>query len=334
MAKTIVGIEITEESVRAAELSRGRKPVLVAAGEVPLPPGAAKDSEVLDPEAVELAVRQLWSQAGISGHSAVLGVANRRILVREHSAPAMRADLLKATLPYEVSELLPVPPEQAILDFYPIAEAEGQVHGLLVAAVTEPIETLIATLEKAKVRTEAVDFVPFGLARVAGVVAPPEETVAVVCVGEHTTSVVVTVSGIPRFSRLIPVDLVTGPATEANSQVTPQAAVGGLPPARRALDQTAQAAVDPVVQDLVTRLRNTLSFYASRPGTAPITTLYLTGPGVMLPGLVQSTTMALSSKVFTVDAGNVVAVGKDRPPSGPFALSLVSTLGVVLGEEK
>lgn len=334
MANSIVGVEITEESVRAVELSRGRRPVLVAAGEVPLPPGSAKDSEVLDPEAVELAVRQLWSQAGITAKRAILGVANRRILVREHSSPAMRADLLRAALPYEVSELLPVPPEQAILDFYPVAESEGQVHGLLVAAVAETIEALIATLEKAKIRTEAVDFVPFGLARVAGVVANPGETVAVVSVGEHTTSVVVAVDGIPRFSRLIPVDLVIGLPPEARSQTLTENVSDTQPTARRAVDAALVDTVDQAAQDLITRLRNTLSFYSSRPGTNPVSTIYLTGPGVMAPGLVSMATMAMGAQVFTVDIGNVVAVGKERPPSGAFALSLVSTLGVVLGEEK
>jgi Tfp pilus assembly PilM family ATPase len=48
MSKTIVGIEITEESVQAVEVKQGRTPVIIAAGEVTLPPGAARDSEVID----------------------------------------------------------------------------------------------------------------------------------------------------------------------------------------------------------------------------------------------------------------------------------------------
>ncbi len=43
MGKTTIGVEITEESVRAAEVTVGRAPALVACGEVALPPGAAKD---------------------------------------------------------------------------------------------------------------------------------------------------------------------------------------------------------------------------------------------------------------------------------------------------
>ncbi|MBN9170907.1 MAG: pilus assembly protein PilM, partial [Microbacterium sp.] len=61
MAKTVVGLEITEESVRAVEVTAGRAPALLAFGEVSLPPGAAKDSEILDASAVALAIRQLWT---------------------------------------------------------------------------------------------------------------------------------------------------------------------------------------------------------------------------------------------------------------------------------
>ena len=49
MASTLVGLEITEESVRAVEVKRGRTPVLLAAGEVALPKEAARDSEVARP---------------------------------------------------------------------------------------------------------------------------------------------------------------------------------------------------------------------------------------------------------------------------------------------
>ena len=73
MAKTIVGLEITEESVRAAEVSLGRKPQLIAYGEVPLAPESARDSEVLDQGAVAVALRQLWTGARFKSKDVVLG---------------------------------------------------------------------------------------------------------------------------------------------------------------------------------------------------------------------------------------------------------------------
>ena len=62
MTRTIVGLEITEEGVRAAEVTTGRTPTLLASGSVPLPPGTAKDSEVFDRDALAIALRQEGQQ--------------------------------------------------------------------------------------------------------------------------------------------------------------------------------------------------------------------------------------------------------------------------------
>ena len=61
MSRTVIGLEITEEYVRAIEVRTGRTPTVLESGSVALPPDAARDSEILDPDAVALAVRQLWS---------------------------------------------------------------------------------------------------------------------------------------------------------------------------------------------------------------------------------------------------------------------------------
>lgn len=331
MAKTIVGLEISESCIRAVQVSQGKRPTLVAAGEVPLPPGVAKDSEVLDTDAVAMAITQLWSQAGIKAKEVVVGVSNRRILVREHSAPAIRPDLMRAALPFDVQDLLPVPPEQAVLDFYPISESNGQVHGLLVAAVSEAVEGLIAALSRARIRTRAVDFIPFGLARVAKVVAAPGQTVAVVAIGEHTTNFVVAEDGIPRFARIIPLDLgLEGSAErpEQLAEVSPD-----LPQARRAVSGAAVDSVSPTIADLAGRIRTTLSFHASRPGANPVSSVFVTGSALDAPGLLPLLTSGLGTPVFTIDVNNLVPAGRGTPPTGRFATGLVTALGVVLGEE-
>ena len=119
MAGSVIGVEIAEESIRAVEVTRGRNPTLIAAGEVLLPSGVARDSEVLDADAVALALSQLWARAGFRRRKVVLSVANRRLMVREYTAPNLPVDQLRAALPFEVEGLLPVPADKAVIDFYP-----------------------------------------------------------------------------------------------------------------------------------------------------------------------------------------------------------------------
>lgn len=340
MASSVVGLEITEESVRAVELTVGRTPTLLASGEVALPAGAAKDSEVIDSDAVALALTQLWSQAGIKNRKVTLGVGSRRILVREHSAPLMSPELLKQALPYQVQDLLPVPVNQAVLDFYPVSQEGGQVHGLLVAAVSETIEALIATLAKAKLHTDAVDLVPFGLARVAGVVGAQGETVAMVHIGDHTSYLVVAVDGVPQFVRIIPIDIAT---ERSNARVTVDVveeelaelvAVSGARTRGTSIRAGRGDGSDPVVSDLVSRLRSTLAFSAARPGAAPVTTVHVSGAGAQHPGVLAALTASLDVPLHKVEIGDLVTTKTADAVGGEYALNLVSTIGIVLGEGK
>lgn len=346
MAKTIVGLEITEESVRAVEVTAGRAPALLAYGEVPLPPGTAKDSEVLDASAVSVAIRQLWTRAGIKGRHVVLGIGSRRILVREYTTQALRPDLLRQALPFQVQDLLPVPANQAVLDFYPVSQTGDQVTGLLVAAVSETVEELISTLAKAKVVVDSVDLVPFGLARAARVVGGSGETVAMVHIGDHTTYVVVAVDGIPRFVRIIPIDVETaavrgrGLEDEIAESLESMPVLETVPPqpdpqpmlrGRAAL--RGSGATDPVVADLVGRLRSTIAFHANRPGAAPVSTVFVSGAGSAAPGVLPALTTALDAVVRVVSSNDLLRTKRSGAIEDvDLDLNLVSTIGLTLGE--
>ena len=340
MAKTIVGLEVTEESVRAAELSLGRKPQLIAYGEVPLPPDAAKDSEVLDAGAVAVALRQLWTGARFKSKDAVLGVASRRILVREYTTQAMRPDLLREALPYQVQDLLPVPASQAVLDFFPLSQEGDQVSGLLVAAVSDSIEQIISTLAKVKVRAQAVDLAAFGLARATAPLAAPDEMVATINIGDHTTQVVISRGGVPLFVRLLPIDVETAAtrrhsAALAEPELELAAATGnghGTGVAAPGRTRGAiRAATPPGASDLAARVRSTLAFFGSRSGAAPLTRVFVTGAGAAVEGVMAALTAAIDTPMTIVSAGDVVSV-VTLPPAGDVSLNLVGTIGIALGE--
>lgn len=354
MATTVVGVEITEEGVRAAEVTVGKNPVLVASGAVPLPPGAAKDSEVFDVDAVVLALRQLWSRAGFKSRKVVLGLGSRRILVREYTTQVMRPDLLKQALPYQVQDLLPVPADQAVLDFYPTEQQGDQVTGLLVASVAETVEQLIATMAKAKLTVEVVDLAPFGVARSIARIAAPGETVAAFHLGDHTSYVVIMRDGTPRFVRIIPIDIATAavraresvPASDDDhEELSPAEEIfetvpqGESSPSMRRLRSSSRGAVrsqgmsDSAIGDLVTRFRSTLTFYADRSGESPVTRVLLSGAGAATPGVADALAANLPIPVEFVTAAQIVAT-KRAPIEGDLALDLVTTVGVAMTEAR
>lgn len=341
MSKSIVGVEITEESVRAVEVSTGKSPHVIAFGEVALPPDAAKDSEVLDQGAVAVAIRDLWSGAKIGGKAVHLGLASRRVLVREYTTTAMRPDLLRQALPFQVQDLLPVPVSQAVLDYLPTSQDGDQLHGLLVAAVSETVETMIATFSRAKLRVTDVDLTAFGLARVAGRIAP-RGVVAMVSIGDHTTQVVITRDGVPQFVRLIPIDLPTSAVRRRSSGGSPMneelilepepalaMASSALP--GRSIRRASESGQRPVA-DLVARVRSTLAFFENRPDAPALDQIIVTGAGATVDGVGAALVSGLDVPVRIASVDTVIPV-RGAQPAGDLALNLVSTLGLALGKD-
>ena len=347
MSSTSVGVEITEESVRAVEVSLGRQPRVLAYGEVPLPPDAAKDSEIVDAGAVAVAIGQLWSNAKIKSKSVTLGIASRRVLVREYSTPAMPPEVLRKALPFQVQDLLPVPVDQAVLDYYPTSRSGDTLNGLLVAAVAETVEQLIAAFARTKIRVQGVDLTAFGLARAARVIAPLG-TVAMIHVGDHTTQVVIMRDGVPEFVRILPADLETSAVRRRNvvssdenllevddtadelvgaAGIVPAGATrGGMRGALRG-----DVGERPVI-DLIARLRSTLSFYLNRPGASAIHQVLITGAGAVVNGLIPGLQEKSDVPIRLVSIGDVVGM-REGAVAGETALNLVSTVGLALGKD-
>lgn len=334
MAGSVIGMEIAEESIRAVEVKLGRHPTLVAAGEVLLPSGAARDSDVLDADAVALACTQLWAQSKFKRRKVVLAVANRRLLVRQYSAPNLPIEQLRAALPYEVHDLLPVPVDRAVLDFYPIAIEGNQAQGLLVAGAAEGVEGLIAALAKANLWVKAVDFLPFGLASAVATVVPRGSgPVAVAAVGEHTTSFTVAIDGVPHYSRVIAVDVLVG----LHARMASRGEFGETGPVstgRRAMSSAAaEPEPDPSLKDLVGRIRETLAFCdRSEKAIAP-QLLYLTGSLALVPEVQVALAEGIGIEVRPLVPTEVVSVSNALAEKN-LPASLMGALGVTLGVAK
>jgi type IV pilus assembly protein PilM len=320
MARSVVGIEIAEESVRAVEVTSGRHPQLVAAGEVRLPAGSARDSDVLDTDAVATAVTTLWSQARIKSRKVVVALVNRRILVRDYTAPNLPIEELSKALRYEAQDLIPVAPEDAVLDFYPLEVDGSQAKGLLVAGPADNVESILNTLAKTKLRVDNVDFLPFGLARVAGRVVPEGfGPVAMVAVGEHTTSFVIAIDGIPRYVRVIAVDVASQRSARDDGA---ELLVGGRRSMPSLVDGPESAAAE-----VIGRLSETLRFCRGQDDRLDPRELLLTGP--LAPELAEPLAEALQIETRTVLPRDVIAVGSNLADAD-LPSSLMGALGIML----
>ena len=171
MASQVIGLDVGTHAVRAVELSLGRGlPVVRRMAQVALPPGAVVAGEVVEPSTVSAALRRLWKEGGFRKRSVVVGVANQRVVARMADLPALPEDELRSSLPFQVQDLIPIPVEEAQLDFQVIERLQGpageeQLRVMLVAAHRDMLRSLLAALEGADLKAERIDLVPFALIR-------------------------------------------------------------------------------------------------------------------------------------------------------------------------
>jgi len=293
----VVGLDIGTSAVRAAELEFGSgAPVLVAFGQVGLPPGAIVDGEVQDLSAVSDAISRLWQNGKFQSRSVVVGIAGLRAITRELDLPWVPDEDVDSAVRFQSEEVIPFPPDKTILSAQVLADntaSDGtKTRRVLVAAAhRDLVDGVVAAAENAGLIVEGVDLVSSALVRALGdPSAAAERPEAIVSIGAGLTVVVVHQHGRPQFVRTIGTGGNAATAAVAGSLDLPLVDAEGLK--RRLGEESAQVrsaegAIQPCINELVGEIRNSVQYFATLPGRAPIARVLLTGGGARLRGLVK-----------------------------------------------
>jgi type IV pilus assembly protein PilM len=347
VGRSVVGLDIGTTAVRGAELAvrRGRV-VLDRFGQVPVPPGAVVEGEIADPDAVAGQLKVLWRQARFGSRQVVMGVANQRVVVRLVDLPWMEQDELRRSLRYQVQEYIPIPVDDAELDFDVLDEHEGGggqrlMRVLLVAAQKEMVDGHVKAGMRAGLEPVGIDLTPFALIRSLapeGGIPLAEAGEALIDVGAKVTNIVVHAGGVPRFVRIL---LMGG-------QDITEALVGALSidqdAAERAkLDAAAGAAPDLEVNRILEQriaafaeeVRGSLDFYRAQSDAVPVSRVVLSGGGSRLSPLAEQLADALHLPVESGQALQTLRIGRVGLDSDSLAdLEPVAAVpvGLALGE--
>jgi type IV pilus assembly protein PilM len=323
MPKTIVGLDFSGAAIRAVEVANpdAPQPTIVRVAEVAAPADSVNRGEVLEPNTVATALKQLWSLGGFRSKRVVIGMGNQRVLSRDLTVPRAPMPQIRESLPFQVQDMLPVPVNDAILDFYPIADGIGEsgpvVHGLLVAAVKDAVLANVRAVQLAGLNPVGVDLIPFALSRSLVRNQRRSGTVALVELGGDTSSVVVVTEGVPQFVRIIPVGGNDVTRTVADRLEIDQDAAElvkrhlGLGGATRTPDDArAVAVIEESVGEVLASIRNTLNYFVNTRPETSITEIVVSGGAGRLAGLVQA--IEAATRIPTVIGDPFVGVGLSR----------------------
>ena len=235
VARRVVGIDIDNGMIRTVQLKEGsRKRLRVEEFlEFEIPRGLDDAGRITDVSSLAAALRQLWLTANYQTKDVALGMGNVQVFVREFVIPAMPESEIKAALPLLSEGVLPLPAADLIMDFYPFTlnEVDGQsmMHGLLVAALASSVENLVLAVEQAGLNPISVDLIPFALARFLLETDKSSGVCMLVHIASRIINIVITVEGIPRFIRIIPIANVLGQIGVADSDPSAESTYSTAP---------------------------------------------------------------------------------------------------------
>src|SRR5213078_3077353 len=197
-AKRLVGLKIGASQIAAARVVNNGVPELVQVAREELENGIVVGGELREPELLADALRAFFRKHKLPRQGVRLGIANNRIGVRIFEIAGIDdPKQLENAIRFRAQEALPIPIEEAVLDFHVLGERvddEGNKVNriLLVVAYRELIDRYVAACKKAGIRLAGIDLEAFALLRALSLprdeAAGPADAAAVVVAIGHDRS--------------------------------------------------------------------------------------------------------------------------------------------------
>jgi type IV pilus assembly protein PilM len=295
--KNVTGLAIEPGSIAAAKVTVNGHIAVDQAAVAPLEPNVVRDGEVGDAAALTEALKELFREHKDLGKKVRVGIANARIVVRPLDLPPIEnAAELATAVRFRAAEELPMPLDQAVLDFQDtgmIETPEGpRRRVVVVAARRDMVEQFVTAVRAAGLKLEGIDLAAFAMIRALG---PDVEPTLYVSVGGLTNLAIADERGC-SFTRIAPTGLESMAAEVAERCVLPLHEARewltrvGVLAAPEQFDGDAETAamvrtvLDSGVRKLGGDLRFSLDFHQSA-GGAPVQRVVLTGPAARVPSL-------------------------------------------------
>ncbi len=343
----IVGLKIGGSQIAAACISNNGGAKLERIARVPLASGIVSGGELRDVQALADALRTFFDDNDLPRKGVQLGVASSRIGVRSVELPAIddESQFMNA-IRFRAQEALPIPLDEAVLDYRVLGEREaegGQLlrRVLLVVAHRELVERYVEACRLAGLTLSGIDLEAFALLRA---LAPPadrdESAIVAVSIGHDRTTLAVSDGRVCEFTRVLEwggAELNAGLAqaldmseAEVDSVKRTLSFVDGYAPDGLEPAQAAAAleALHHGIESLVRELVSSLTYYQSQPGSLAIGEIVLTGGGATLTGLPEELSRLLGVPVRLGDPLGRLEVTQPIDETEIGSLAIAVGLGI------
>jgi type IV pilus assembly protein PilM len=351
MARQVVGLKIGASQLTAACVETNGSAKLVQIAREPIPRGIVLGGEVRDVVALGNELKAFFRKHKLPRRAVRVGIANNRIGVRTIELngiddPKQLANAVR----FRAQEALPIPVDQAALDFQVLAESVedgvAKKRVLLVVAYRELVDSYALACRQAGLRLVGIDLEAFALLRaLTPPVALPGERSALVAVaiGAERTTLAVSDGYACEFARVIEwggtsltvalsraLDIEVEAAEILKTRISLD---GNTVPEGFTPEQATKArdALIAALQGFSREVVSSLQFYQSQPDSLGIREVVLAGGTAMLQGLAPTLSGLVGVTVRVGDPLVGVSVGKKLRGGAPDAsLAVPIGLGMAL----
>ena len=352
----LVGLKIGASQVAAARVSNGESPQLLQIARETLPDGVVVGGELRDVETLAETLKELFAKHKLPKKGVRLGIANNRIGVRTFEIAGIDdPQQLANAIRFRAQETLPIPLEEAVLDWQLLSETTDEETGqvtrrvLLVVAYRELVDRYVSACKKAGIRVSGIDLEAFAMLRalnapVAADAPPANGAQVVVNVGHDRSTFAVSDGRVCEFTRVLgwggqslsvaiarALDCTPSEATPVKHSLSLVAQTADPPEGvtQQALG-VAREAVTKELQAFARELVSSLRFYQNQPGSLGIGELVLTGGTAHLPGLADELNRLIGVPVRVGDPLNRVVIPKKfrEPEYAIGSLTVAIGLGI------
>ena len=345
--KQVVGLSVGASQLAAAVVVNNGRPKLVKAARHTLPPEIVVGGEVRDSEALANEIAAFFSAADLPRKNVRLGIGSSRTGVRVFERPEVDDPRqLANAIRFRAYETLPIPIEEAMLDYQILEEANAPDRVLLAVAYRDLVDRFTATCTAAKIELVGIDIEAFALLRAVG--GEPlrageraEAARVAVSIGHDRTTVAVSDGRLCEFTRVLDwggarvtaaieraLDVDATEAEQIKCSLDISAQTEESEPADERTTKAAEAARREV-NGLARELASSLHFYQDQGDSLGFAEITVTGGGAHLQGLAEQLEELIGISVRVADPFARVGSGHGISSNGQDgALAVAIGLGI------
>jgi len=314
----IFGLDLGSNSIKAVQLQPERdKYRLLHLGMGAMPASLQSEAES-DQKAIAEAIKKVLLDTGIGIKEAIISLPESQVFSRVIELPALSEAELKSAIRWEAEQYIPIPLEEAVVDYQIIRQPEkivtsGKTEVFLVAAPKSLINKYTRLLQLAGLKAIALETEMVALSR--SLVVPGSSPTMIVDLGARATDIAIVEKGQIVLTRSLPSagEAITRALVAAlglkESQAEEYKKAYGVDKSK--LEGKIREAVGPVLDIVIKEINKVISYYQNKNKNTKIERIILAGGTADLPEIVHLFAEKLGIEVQIGNPFQRIEGGKD-----------------------